>query len=146
VQHIEIYADGACRGNPGPGGFGVIVKRGDEIKELNGSESQTTNNRMEVMGVIMGLKEVKSPSEVLLVSDSQYLVKAMTEWIHDWQKRGWMTSGKKPVKNRDLWEELIKLAGPHKIKWKWIKGHNGHPENERCDVLANMAIDKLNNR
>lgn len=143
MQCIEIYSDGACRGNPGPGGFGVIMKRGNEIKEISGSELQTTNNRMEIMGAIMGLKVLSKPAEVLLVTDSQYLVKAMTEWIHDWKRRGWITAGRKPVKNRDLWEELLKLVEPHKIKWKWIKGHNGHLENERCDMLANLAIDKL---
>lgn len=142
-EHIvEIFADGACSGNPGPGGYGAILKYGPKIKEISGSEPETTNNRMEMMGLIEALRQLKRPCKIRVVTDSTYLKKGMTEWIRGWIKRNWQTSQKKPVLNRDLWEELLKLSHPHQIEWEWVRGHQGHPENERCDQLAREAIKK----
>jgi ribonuclease HI len=141
MDHVEIFTDGACRGNPGKGGYGIILKYGNHIKEMSGSENRTTNNRMELTGAIVGLKELKKPCRVTLHSDSQYLAKGITEWIQKWKEKGWRTASKKPVRNQDLWKELDRLSGIHQIRWKWIKGHAGHAENERCDRLANLAID-----
>lgn len=139
---VEIFGDGACKGNPGPGGYGAILKYGENIKEISGYEIETTNNRMEMMAVIEALRQLKRPCNVMVVTDSQYVVKGMTKWIQGWIRKNWMTSEKKPVLNRGLWEELIRLNKTHNIQWKWIKGHNGHPYNERCDQLAKDAISK----
>ncbi|MFC1884213.1 ribonuclease HI [Thermodesulfobacteriota bacterium] len=138
---VEIYADGACSGNPGPGGYGAILRFGNRTKEISGCSAETTNNRMEMTAIIEALRMLKRPSRIRLVTDSDYVVKGMTLWMDGWIKRNWMNSKKKPVLNRDLWEEMIKLTKPHDIKWKWVKGHDGHPENERCDKLARMAIE-----
>ncbi|MBI3814620.1 MAG: ribonuclease HI [Nitrospinae bacterium] len=145
MKKVFIYADGACRGNPGPGGYGVILKYNDKTKEIKGAEGKTTNNKMEMTAAIEGLKTLKEPCHVTVVSDSNYLVQGMTKWIKTWLKKGWKTADKNPVKNKELWEELINLSKRHKIEWKWIKGHNGHIENERADKLANEAIEQLTN-
>ena len=137
---VEIFTDGACSGNPGPGGYAAILKYGQEIREISGYEVETTNNRMEMMAVIEALRQLKRPCEVRIITDSQYVVKGMTEWIQGWIKRNWLTSQKKPVLNKSLWKELLRLCQKHKIEWQWVKGHNGHPYNERCDQLAREAI------
>lgn len=137
---VEIYADGACSGNPGVGGYGAILKAGEKEKELSGCEELTTNNRMELLGVISALEELKRPCRVRVTTDSNYIVKGMNEWIESWMRKGWKNSQKKDVLNRDLWERLLKVSQPHDMEWVWIKGHNGHPENERCDLLAGEAI------
>ncbi len=139
---VEIYADGACSGNPGVGGFGVILRHGEKEKELSDCDEMTTNNRMELLGVITGIEALKKPCRVRITTDSTYVVKGMSEWIDAWIKKGWKTAQKKEVLNRDLWERLLKASGPHEIDWVWIKGHNGHPENERCDELAREEIKK----
>lgn len=143
---VEIFSDGACSGNPGPGGYGCILRCGGREKELSGAEPETTNNRMEMTAAIVGLESLKRPCDVLITTDSQYLVKGMTEWIHGWVKRGWKNSRKEEVLNRDLWERLLALSGIHRIQWGWIRGHNGHPENERCDEMARKAILTMLNR
>ena len=140
---IEIYTDGACRGNPGPGGWGALLRAGKHEKELWGGESHTTNNRIEMTAVIQALKALKKPSEVVLTTDSQYVRKGITEWIGGWKKRNWMTASRQPVKNVELWKQIDELAGLHQIEWKWVKGHSGHTENERVDELANRGIDEL---
>jgi ribonuclease HI len=137
---VDIFADGACSGNPGVGGFGAILRTEKKEKEMWGSEIMATNNRMELMGVITALEALKVPCRVRVTTDSNYIVKGMTEWIRDWIRKGWKNSQKKDVMNRDLWERLLKAAEPHDVTWCWIKGHNGHAENERCDELARMAI------
>ena len=137
---VEIYTDGACRGNPGPGGWGVLLRFNDKEKELWGGEAGTTNNRMELMAAIRALEALKRPSRVKLYTDSLYVMKGITTWIHDWKRRGWRTAEKKAVKNEDLWRQLDALAAKHEIEWHWVKGHNGHPENERADALANKGI------
>jgi ribonuclease HI len=137
---VELFADGACSGNPGPGGYGVILRFGDKSTELSGYVPLTTNNRMELTGVIEGLRRLKRPCKVRVITDSSYVVKGMTEWIQGWIRKKWMNSQKKPVLNRDLWEELLDLSKSHKIEWVWIAGHSGHKENERCDELARRAI------
>ncbi len=139
---VEIYSDGACSGNPGPGGYGTILRSGRHEKELSGYDPETTNNRMELLGAIRGLEALKKPCRVRLVTDSQYLVKGMTEWIAGWQKKGWKNSKKEPVANRELWERLLELTQMHDVEWVWVKGHAGHPENERCDELARQEIEK----
>jgi len=139
---VEIFADGACSGNPGPGGYGAILKYGDRTKEISGCEAETTNNRMELMSVIEAFKHLKKPCRIKVISDSTYVIKGMNEWIHGWIKKGWMNSRREPVLNRDLWESLLKLSSLHQVEWIWIKGHNGHKENERCDELARKAIKK----
>ena len=139
---VEIFTDGACSGNPGPGGYGAILKYGQEIREISGYEVETTNNRMEMMAVIEALRQLKRPCRIKIISDSQYVVKGMTEWIQNWSKRNWLTSQKKPVLNQELWKELLSLSQKHRIEWQWIKGHNGHPYNERCDQLARDAISE----
>lgn len=138
---VTIYTDGACRGNPGPGGWGAVLKSGPHEKTLKGFEAETTNNRMELMAAIMALRELKRPCRVELWTDSQYLRKGITEWIHGWQKRGWKTAAKQPVKNADLWRALLAESERHQVEWHWVKGHSGHPGNERADSLANEAID-----
>jgi len=137
---IEIFTDGACSGNPGPGGYGAILRYGKEVKEISGCHPMTTNNRMELTAVIESLRRIKRPCRIRIVTDSNYVVKGMTEWINGWIKRSWINSQKKPVLNRDLWEKLLKLSKPHKIEWRWVRGHRGHKENERCDELARNAI------
>jgi len=139
---IEIFTDGACSGNPGPGGYGAILKIENKIKEISGGNPATTNNRMEMMAAIEALRLIKKPSKIRVTTDSNYLIKGMTEWISGWIRRNWLNSKNKPVLNRDLWEMLIELSRPHKIGWQWIKGHQGHEENERCDQLARQAIHK----
>lgn len=137
---VEIFSDGACSGNPGPGGYGAILKYGRRVKELSGCEPETTNNRMEMMAIIEALRQLKRSCKIKIVTDSNYVVKGMTKWMAGWIKRNWLNSQKKPVLNRDLWEELLKLSQPHQIEWAWTKGHHGHLENERCDQLARNAI------
>ena len=137
---VEIYSDGACRGNPGPGGWGVVLRFKDREKELWGGEAATTNNRMELMAVIRALEALNAPSEVRVFTDSQYVQKGISEWIHSWKRKGWKTADKKDVKNVDLWKELDELASRHRVEWRWVKGHAGHPENERADRLANRGI------
>jgi ribonuclease HI len=143
MEKVSIFTDGACRGNPGPGGWGVILRAGDHEKELYGAEPQTTNNRMELTAAISGLEALKRPCDVTLTTDSQYVRQGITEWLAAWKRRGWKTADKQPVKNQDLWERLEQAAHRHKVHWHWIKGHSGHPENERADMLANRAIDEL---
>ncbi len=140
---VEIFTDGACRGNPGPGGWGVLLRYHGNEKELFGSEAHTTNNRMELMAAIEGLTILKRPCKVDLYTDSQYLRLGMTEWLIQWKKKGWINSKKQPVKNADLWQKLDHLTSLHHINWHWVKGHAGHPENELADALANRAIDEL---
>ena len=140
---VVIYADGACRGNPGPGGWGVLLRARGAEKELFGGEPETTNNRMELTAVIRGLETLRRRCEVRVYTDSQYVQKGISEWIHDWKRRGWRTADRKPVKNADLWQRLDDLARGHKIEWFWVRGHAGHPENERADALANRGIDEL---
>lgn len=140
---VEIFTDGACRGNPGPGGWGAIIRYGEYEKELCGAESHTTNNRMELMAAIMALESLTRPCIVELTTDSEYLRKGITEWIKGWRQRGWRTASKAPVKNVDLWQRLDAVATRHQINWLWVRGHAGHVENERCDALANHAIDTL---
>jgi len=143
---VEIYCDGACSGNPGPGGFGCILRSGGKEKELSGAEPHTTNNRMELTAAITALETLKRPCDVVLTTDSQYLVKGMTEWIPGWIRRGWKNSKKEDVLNRDLWERLLELTRIHRVEWAWIRGHNGHQENERCDALARAAIIGMQQR
>lgn len=140
-MQVEIFCDGACSGNPGVGGWGSILRYGDKVKELSGAEGETTNNRMEMSAAIGALEALTRPCDVVVTTDSQYLVKGMTEWIHGWVKRGWVNSKKEPVLNRELWERLMALSRTHRITWVWVRGHNGHVENERCDELARAAID-----
>nr|WP_292783453.1 ribonuclease HI [Methylophilus sp. UBA6697] len=139
-QWIEMYADGACKGNPGVGGWGVWLKAGEHEKSLFGGEVLTTNNRMEMMAVIQGLQALKKPSQVKVYTDSSYVQKGMTEWLAGWKKKQWRTADKKPVKNADLWQMLDALAGPHQIEWIWVKGHAGNEGNERADALANQGV------
>ncbi|MWJ28564.1 ribonuclease HI [Halomonas sp. ZH2S] len=143
---VTIYTDGACRGNPGPGGWGAVLYSGEHEKTLKGYEPLTTNNRMELMAAIMALRELKKPCKVLLWTDSQYLRQGITQWIDNWVKRNWMTSARQPVKNAELWKALQQETARHEIEWHWVKGHSGHAENERADALANAAIDEHNRR
>lgn len=145
-MRVEIFADGACSGNPGVGGYGSILRCGDKEKELSGSEKLTTNNRMELMGAIAALEALKKPCDVVLTTDSQYLYKGMTQWLSGWVKKGWVNSRKEAVLNRDLWERLLELSKIHRITWVWVRGHNGHTENERCDALARAAIAECRQR
>lgn len=137
---VEIFTDGACSGNPGPGGYGAILKYGQEIKEISGCEFETTNNRMEMMAVIEALKQLKKPCKIKIITDSNYIVNGMTKWMSAWIKRNWLNSQKKPVLNKDLWQKLLSLSRMHQVEWEWVKGHHGHPENEHCDKLARNAI------
>lgn len=143
MQRVEIYTDGACRGNPGPGGWGALLRYGDVEKELYGSEAETTNNRMEMMAVISALSSLKRSCELHITTDSKYVKQGITEWIHAWKRNGWRNSNKKPVKNADLWQQLDGLVEQHDTHWHWVKGHSGHEENERVDALANKAIDEM---
>ena len=140
---VYIYTDGACKGNPGPGGWGALLRFQDAEKEFFGGEDNTTNNRMEMMASIEALSKLSRPCEVVLTTDSQYLRKGITEWIINWKKRGWKTANKKPVKNADLWKQLDELVQKHDVTWNWVKGHSGHAENERADELANKGIELL---
>lgn len=140
---VEIFADGACYGNPGPGGFGVLIRFPDgESEEISGMEAETTNNRMELIGVITALESIKNPCNIKVTIDSEYIVKGMTEWMQGWIKRGWKNSQRVEVINRDLWERLLNASGPHKIDWNWTKSHSGHSENERCDELARLRMEE----
>lgn len=142
-KHVEIFTDGACRGNPGPGGWGALLRYGTMEKKISGAELDTTNNRMELIAAIEALTALKVPANVDLTTDSQYLRKGITEWLPGWKTRGWKTAARKPVKNQDLWQRLDNLCRNHDINWHWIKGHSGHRENEIADDLANKAIDEL---
>jgi ribonuclease HI len=140
---VDIYTDGACRGNPGPGGWAAVLTSGGREKEISGAQIQTTNNRMELQAVIEALQALKRPVDVRLYTDSQYVRRGILEWLPQWKARGWKTADKKPVKNQDLWEVLEAAAARHRVEWHWIRGHSGIPGNERCDALANAAIDGL---
>ena len=140
---IEIFTDGACSGNPGPGGWGAVLRYGEVEKEMNGGEPATTNNRMELMAAIMAIEAVKRPCEIHLHTDSEYLRQGITTWIHSWKARGWKTADKKPVKNVDLWQRLERAIETHDVHWHWVKGHSGHVENERADELARLAIRQM---
>ncbi|MCP8898524.1 ribonuclease HI [Gilvimarinus xylanilyticus] len=143
MKEIHVFTDGACRGNPGPGGWGALLRYNGQEKELYGGEPNTTNNRMELMAAIEGLRALKEPCHVVLTTDSQYVRKGITEWLTGWKRNGWKTAAKKPVKNDDLWKALDHECQGHQIDWRWVKGHSGHPENERADALANKGIDSL---
>ncbi len=150
MDQVEIYTDGACKGNPGPGGWGALLRLagdgGAREKELHGGEPGTTNNRMELTAVIRALEALKRPCKVVVHTDSVYVQKGITEWIHGWKKRGWKTASKEPVKNIDLWQELDRLVQTHSIDWRWVKGHAGHEGNERADALANRGVDTVPGR
>lgn len=136
LSHVEMATDGACKGNPGPGGWAALLRFGDREMELSGGEALTTNNRMELMAAIRGLEALKRPCRITLSTDSKYVMDGITKWIHGWQRNGWRTADRKPVKNADLWQELVAAVARHKIDWQWVRGHNGHPDNERVDALA----------
>ncbi len=140
---VEIFTDGACKGNPGPGGWGALLRHNGKERTLKGAEANTTNNRMELTAAIMALEALTRPCQVDLYTDSQYLRQGMIEWMGQWKKKGWRNSKKEPVKNADLWQKLDELAMRHQIRWHWVKGHSGHPENEQADALANQAIEEL---
>lgn len=144
TSDVEVFTDGACRGNPGPGGWGVILRYGDNEKELYGGETETTNNRMELTAAIMALESLTRACRVRLTTDSEYVKNGITQWLPNWKARGWRTASKKPVKNADLWQRLEQAAARHQqVEWHWVRGHSGHPENERADALANRGIDEL---
>ena len=143
MNKVEIFTDGACKGNPGPGGWGAILRYGTTEKEIYGASKNTTNNIMELTAVIESLKNLNKPCELIITTDSKYVKNGITEWIHNWKKNGWRTAAKKEVKNKELWIELDSLIQIHSITWDWVKGHSGHPENERVDLLANVAIEEL---
>ncbi|CEA06446.1 ribonuclease H [Pseudomonas saudimassiliensis] len=140
---IEIFTDGACKGNPGPGGWGVLLRLGEHQKTLFGGELNTTNNRMELTAAIRGLEALKKPARVILTTDSEYVMKGIREWMPNWKKRGWKTASRQPVKNADLWQELDALVNQHQVEWRWVKGHSGHPENDLADALANRGVDQV---
>jgi ribonuclease HI len=140
---VEIFSDGACKGNPGVGGWGALLRMGETEKELFGGEANTTNNRMELTAVIQALTALTRPCEVLIHTDSQYVMKGMMEWIDGWKAKGWKTAAKQPVKNDDLWKALDKLVAMHDVDWRWVRGHSGHPENERADQLANRGVELI---
>ena len=142
LPEVEIFTDGACKGNPGPGGWGAILRFGGKERELSGGESPTTNNRMELMAAIEALKALKRPCRVSLTTDSNYVREGITRWIFGWRRNGWRTADRKPVKNSELWQALLEATAPHRIDWHWVKGHAGHPENERADALACAEADK----
>jgi ribonuclease HI len=143
LKQIELFTDGACRGNPGPGGWGALLRYAGRERELYGSASSTTNNRMELLAAIEGLAALSEPCEVTLTTDSTYVMKGITEWIENWKRRDWKTASKKPVANADLWRRLDEQSARHRVHWRWVKGHSGHPGNERADALANRAIDEM---
>jgi ribonuclease HI len=142
VKHVEIFTDGACKGNPGPGGWGAVLRMGRHEKELSGADPKTTNNRMELTAAIRALEALIEPCRVTLHTDSRYVLDGITRWVHGWQRNGWKTAAKKPVQNAELWHELIAAAGRHQVEWVWVKGHAGHPENERADALACAAAER----
>ena len=142
MKKVDIFTDGACKGNPGNGGWGALLRMGRHEKELSGAEHRTTNNRMEMTAVIMALNALKEPCSVTLHTDSRYVIDGMTKWIEGWQRRGWINASKKPVRNADLWHDLIEATARHKVHWQWVRGHDGHPENERVDQLASDAAIK----
>jgi ribonuclease HI len=146
LKEVEIFTDGACRGNPGPGGWGALLRYGDHEKSLYGGEGETTNNRMELTAAIEALAALKEASKVALTTDSEYVRQGITSWLENWKKRGWKTASKKPVKNVDLWQRLEAEAAQHQVEWHWVKGHSGHRENEIADQLANRGIDELPNK
>tara|TARA_B100001540_G_scaffold231289_2_gene205475 strand:- start:7367 stop:7831 length:465 start_codon:yes stop_codon:yes gene_type:complete len=143
LKYVEIYTDGACRGNPGPGGWGALLRYGDKEKELYGGEPATTNNRMELRAAIEGLRALAQPCRVKLTTDSTYVRNGITSWLAGWKRKGWKTAARKPVKNVDLWQALDEQNQRHEVQWEWVKGHSGHAENERADELANRGIDEL---
>ena len=143
MNKVEIFTDGGCKGNPGPGGYGCIIRQNGDDIEIKGAHPKTTNNIMEMTAAIVALKQLQDPCEIKLTTDSQYVVKGMTEWMKGWIRNGWKTASRQPVKNQEQWQELHKLSQRHSITWKWVKGHNGHLENERCDQLAKEAIAEL---
>ena len=143
---IELFSDGACKGNPGLGGWGVLIKNSKTLNELKGTQQQTTNNRMELIAVIEGLKSIKENAHIEITTDSMYVKNGINQWINNWKKNGWKTAAKKPVKNKDLWQELDELVQNYSIKWLWVKGHSGHPGNERADQLANEAIAEFQDK
>lgn len=144
AEMVEIFTDGACRGNPGPGGWGALLRYKGAEREMYGAEANTTNNRMELTAAIMALESLTRPCKVALTTDSQYVKNGITLWMKDWKRRNWKTADKKPVKNQDLWQRLEAAAGRHQVDWHWVRGHDGHAENERVDALANRAIDEMN--
>ena len=146
MSKVEIFTDGACKGNPGPGGWGAIIRSGAHEKELSGGEPLTTNNRMEMLAAVRALVALMRPCEVVLYTDSTYVRDGITKWIHGRQRNGWKTADRKPVKNAEIWQELLNAAAPHKVEWRWVKGHAGHPENERADKLACDAADQFRKR
>ena len=146
MANVEIFTDGACKGNPGPGGWGAVIRSGAREKELSGGEALTTNNRMELLAAIRALEALKRPCTVILTTDSVYVRDGITKWIHGWRRNGWKTADRKPVKNAELWQELLAASAPHTIDWRWVKGHNGHPENERADKLACDAALEFSKR
>ena len=141
MKHVEVFTDGACKGNPGPGGWGALLRMGRHEKELSGSDPATTNNRMELTAAIMALEALIEPCRVTLHTDSKYVLEGITRWVHGWRQNGWKTAGKKPVQNAELWHELIAAVARHEVEWVWVKGHDGHPENERADALASAAAE-----
>ena len=143
MKQVTIHTDGACLGNPGPGGWAAVLSNGEVTKEIQGGEVDTTNNRMEMTAAIAALSALKEPCQVHLITDSEYLRLGITQWIHNWIKRGWQTTARKPVKNADLWQQLWQLTQKHQVKWSWVKGHAGHPENERCDELASREANRF---
>lgn len=142
LTKVTIFTDGACKGNPGPGGWGVILRMGRHEKEMSGSDPSTTNNRMEMTAVIRGLKALIEPCDVTIYTDSRYVIDGITKWVHGWKRNGWVNASKQPVRNADLWHDLIEVTNRHQISWEWVRGHNGHPENERVDRLASDAALK----
>ena len=146
MTEVEIFTDGACKGNPGPGGWGAIVRSGAHEKEMSGGEPVTTNNRMELLAAIRALQALKRPCAVTIHTDSNYVKDGITKWIHGWQKNGWKTADRKPVKNAEIWQELLDATRTHQIDWRWVKGHSGHPENERADALASAAAGQFRKR
>ncbi|MBT8109619.1 MAG: ribonuclease HI [Gammaproteobacteria bacterium] len=144
-KNVEIYTDGACRGNPGPGGWGALLISGRHRKTMHGGDLETTNNRMELTAAIEALNALRGKRKVILHTDSKYVMDGITEWMPNWKKRGWKTSAKKPVKNKDLWQALDEAASRHAVEWRWVKGHSDHPENDEADALANLGIDELEN-
>ena len=143
MRSVQAYTDGACSGNPGPGGWGVVLQFGDHERELKGGESDTTNNRMELTAAIEALKALKEPCHIALTTDSTYVKDGITKWLSNWKRNGWKTAAKKPVKNQDLWQQLEDCVAQHTVEWLWVKGHSGHPENERADTLANEGMSAL---
>ena len=146
MKKIEIFTDGACKGNPGPGGWGAILRMGKHEKEMSGAEPQTTNNRMEMTAVIRALNALTEPCEATVCTDSRYVIDGMTKWVHGWQKKGWVNASKQPVRNADLWHDLIEACTRHQVSWQWVRGHDGHAENERADRLASDAARSVSTR